>query len=79
MDGFLGRWYQMYRMEHTTVPGQTGDCTISDLTVRPDLMIQIDNTGIGPDGVRKGVKGRARWSKVPIGELDVKYGAFAPW
>lgn len=25
------------------------------------------------------MSGRARWSEVPKGKLDVKYGAFAPW
>ena len=39
----------------------------------------MENSGIGPDGVRKTVSGRARWSEVPLGKLDVKYGAFAPW
>lgn len=69
----------MYRMEQSTVPGQTGDCVISELTLRQDFLIKIENSGMGPDQVRKTVSGRARWSEVPLGKLDVKYGAFAPW
>ena len=79
MDQFLGRWYQMFRMEQSSVPGQTGDCVIQEMTLREDFYIKVLNSGVGPDGERKSVAGRARWAEIPFGKLDMKYGAFAPW
>lgn len=79
MDQFLGRWYQMFRMEQSTVPGQTGDCVIQEMTLREDFFIKVENSGVGPDGERKTIAGRARWADIPLGKLDIKYGAFAPW
>lgn len=52
---------------------------ISDLTLRSDYLIKLENSGVGPDGMRKPVTARARWTDVPRGRLEIKYGAFAPW
>ena len=79
IDQFLGRWYQMFRMENSANPGQTGDCVLQELNLRQDYQIQVQNSGVAADGDRVTVTGRARWSEVPLGKLEVKYGAFAPW
>ena len=69
----------MFRMEQASVPGQSGDCVIQEMTLREDFFIKVDNSGVGPDGERKVISGRARWAEIPFGKLEIKYGAFAPW
>ncbi len=60
------------------IPGQTGDCVVHDLKIRPNWYINVSNSGVGPDGVRKFVNGRGRWVEIPSGKIEIKYGGFSP-
>lgn len=73
----------MYREKDTNMAGQTGECVVSDLHLRKDLIIRVENSGVGSDNQRKTLSGRARVFADPSNatqlKLEIKYNAFSPW
>ena len=73
----------MYREPESNIAGQTGDCVLSDMLLREDLTIKVQNSGIGVDNTRKTLSGRARVFADPTNtaelKLEIKYNAFSPW
>lgn len=73
----------MYREPDTNIAGQTGHCVISDLLLREDLTIRVQNSGVGATETRTTMNGRARVYADPKNntelKLEIKYNAFSPW
>lgn len=76
LDRYLGKWYEVYRLDHSFERGLTH--VTATYSLNDDGSVRVENAGRKPDGTRDVAVGRAEFQGDPdVGSLKVSF--FGPF